>query len=360
MYTTTDRFLSYINRSGPRRFKADLYWGQALLKEDLPIISAQINYDRKSRNRASGSIQFAGFNQDWNLDAFGQEIVLSIGVVYPDGTEELVPMGRFRIEDWSLDEATRQTPTVNFFDRSKMFTDVVTWEDDFSGKLASVVFAGHIEFCMTSSIGSVPSHFDITDFRLPGGSVSSSDDWEFLEQIAKVKGADVWVDRNGEVNIAVIPGITSTTAISDAVFDFSVGINLINAHRQTTREGGYNGVIVYGASGSNGNKVSAYVWDGDGVTSYWGPYGKKIETLNLPQITTQAEATTAAQAELAKTLGLVKGTSFTALLNPALDVGDIVTLFYFDTVEIHQIDSISISLPGWTMDVTTRSIHVGA
>lgn len=360
MYPVSDRFLLYTNRSGRRAVVADIYYSGGLILADAPVVDGEVSLDRRNSIRASGSLRLASDLIDWTtLDPWGTEVHLRMGVGYPSGETEYAPLGWFRIEDYRYSEGVAVAPQIRFFDRAKLLEEAQATDQDFSGMLASDAIEAILDFAIPDWDGVM--HLNFEDYRLPGGTVASASLLSLLEEIAAREGADIWFDRNGEFHMEVIPEIQPTTRISDAVYDFSVGINLISADRVLTRVGAYNAVYVVGTTDGAGAPVRGFAVDNKAgsLSNYGGPYGRRIQRLNVPGITTPEAAQAAAEALLEKRIGLMKNTSFTALLNPALDPGDIVTLFYFDnTVELHQMNSMRFDLSSWSMTCGTSSIQV--
>jgi hypothetical protein len=360
VYPTTDRFLLFTNRSGRRSVVADIYYNGGLLRPNVPIVDGSVTFDRRNSIRAAGDLRVASDLIDWTiLDPWGTEIQIKMGVIYPGGVTEYVPLGIFRIEDYRYTEGGAVAPHIRFFDRAKLLEEAQATDLDFSGMIASEAVAAILEFAIPSWDGTM--HLNFEDYRLPGGTIASSSLLSFLEDIAAAQGAEIWFDRHGEFHMEIAPEISETTTIDDAVYDFSVGVNLISAERVLTRVGAYNAVYVVGTTDGTGAPVRGLAVDNSAgsLSNYGGPFGRRIQRLHISGITTPEGAQAAAEALLRKRIGLMKNTSFVSLLNPALDPADIVTLLYFDnTVEIHQINSMRFDLRSWSMSCGTSSIQV--
>lgn len=360
MYDVSNQFLLQTNRSGRRSITADFYYNGGLILEDAPIAAGDLTYDRRSLVRASGRLQLAHEGIDWqSIEPWGTEIEIKCGVLLSHGELETVPMGKFRIEDNRFRDGVSAAPMVRFFDRAKLLEEAAGLDQDYSGFMASDAVEDILGFGIPNWDGQY--EFDIDDYRLPGGTVVSSSLLETLNEIAQHEGGEIWFDRDGVFHMEVIEPITVDTTIGDAVYDISAGINLISAERVLTRIGAYNAIYVTGTTTGDGAPVRGFATDNNpgSLSAYGGAFGRRIQRLNVSGLTTQLAAQNAATELLKKRAGLVQNTTFEALLNPALDPGDIITLFYFDnTVEIHQVNSIDLDLNAWTMRVGTSSVQL--
>lgn len=367
MYSVSDQFTTYINRSGRRKVTVDLQLDLAVLAQSIPVISGSLTYDRQARIPSYGTFMLAPEFDLELLKPYGVHLYVKAGVVFPDGSEELVPMGRFHIEDLSFAEGT-DIPTVTVFDRLKVFDDIDGWEGDLSGRWGADWIINEAR-PFAFPYGDLPYTWDIVDYRLPGGSIYSGSNLSTMLDIVQnapafagiPAGGEIWMDRNGGLVIDHIDPITSSTTLNDAVAVYAVGMNIISCERSVTRDGVYNAIHVEIAPDSNGYRPLILAFDDDPTskTYYHGTFGRKIKGLSRPRVTSVSDGLSIAQRELDKVLGLAYGVTFEAPFNPALDIGDIVALFFYDDIELHQIDSINVDFPSWVMRCETRSIRQG-
>lgn len=370
MYEVSDRFNTYINRSGRRTVRVTVLQHTTVFEENVPIVAGTLTYDRNSDIKSNGSITLASTTVDWtNFEPWGMHFFIECGLVYPDGEIEYVPMGRFHIEDYTYKEGVKDVPTFTFYDRLKCFDDINYLDDAWGGKWASDAII-NIFRPAAFPYGDLPYTWgDVVDYRLPGGSVFTGSDLQ--EMLAMVRGApaynglrgggDVYMDRNGGLVINHYPLIDEYTTIDDCVADYSVGINLFSCSRQLTRDGVFNSLYVKQAPDAHGNVPFIFLYDSNPAsrTYYYGPFNRKTRQLDLPNVSNVSQAIQAGQEQLFKALGLASNVTFTAPLNPALELGDLISLYYFDsTVEIHQVESITMDLVAWTMEVKTSSRQI--
>lgn len=373
MQSTSERFQKAIRTSGQRKTMVNVTdsFGSALIFENIPVIEGQIVVDRNSEIRRSGSISIGdetltpALNES-HAGAFSVEIHVYHGVVYPDGSEELIKMGIFNIDSLSWDASGY--PVLQINDRSKFLQrDPLVSPRDYSGKLVKSV----INEVVAETIPGVDVEFEdgLDNPRLPGGSVFEGARTEILQRCCELMGAEWFFDVNGSLQVVEVPDSTATDAA--VVWELNVGEGFIELqgdegdehlvtspqgimtsfNRTVGREGTWNAVVVYGAApDSNTAQPYALAYDNDpnSPTYYNGPFGKSTKRVDNQLLTSVAQCTEAAVAELKNNLGLSRATDFGAIGNPALDVGEHILLSFLDgSQEVHLLDNYSYPLgPG--------------
>lgn len=385
MYPVTDRFLTAIKQPGQRKTVIDVYQGQAKVLSDLPVIDGSLRVDRSSRNRRSGSLTVGDpslFPRLSNsiLAPYSTEIVIRSGVVYRDGSEELVPLGVFLVNDTAADEAAGLIPSINFFDRAQRVYESSTLVADGGAQygIAGQTFSGYpasqaIEATLlypapgwpTNSLWGMSITPGLLDPVLPGGQFDGDTDrWQLAVDLAELMGAEVFFDVAGNAIVQPVPGITSSTTDDDVVWTVAAGEGgtLTSAEQVITREFTYNGVVVIGPAPSEDiQQIRAVAVDNNVASpTYWnGLFGKKTLRISNERITTLEQAQGIAEAKLKEVLALSKNVNFGGVANPALDVGDVIKIVYNDgTSEIHLLDSFTFPLDGGPMTGTTRTIQI--
>jgi hypothetical protein len=342
MYSVSDRFLEAVRQSGHRKTVVDVYHGRSTepLLSDLPVIDCQIKVDRNSNTRRSGSITIGDPTLFSLVEPWGLELVIKTGPEFPD-REELVPMGVFVIDTDSFRITEGSFPKVEIFDRTQRVTDVTVnlLADDtqFAGESVRAIVSRAID-------GAAPGYpnaakwttsFDPTlPFpQLPGGFDPGTDRWALAKKAAELLGADVYFDVNGDPQCRKAPTFDRSITQSQSVWDIRYGQNLIDLEKTVTRANVFNGVLVRGGQKNNDSpektRPFALAVDNDPRSrTYWnGPFGKKTRDVSNEGITDSAQAYALAVAELQKSLLLVNQFKITCLANPALDAGDIISLY---------------------------------
>lgn len=373
MYTVSDAFLEAIRQSGKRKTVVDVYYGKGddsqLIASDLPVVDGSITIDSRASNRRSGSITigdpdlFPNLLNNTPIEPYGAEFVIRSGVVYADGTEELVPMGKFPIYTISGSEEKGMFPEVRFFDRSKICEEAGFLSPrDYSGKMCLERIEKLMDYTFSSMTINTAS--DVTDVRLPGGSSFSENHWARVTKLAETMGAEAFFDVNGELTIQVPPFVDQSFPNSSAVFTIDPGEwgVMTKATRTISRESTYNRIGVYGAP-PNGNSQQPYgeATDNNAAspTYFYGPFGKVTRSFQYPTLTKSSQCVTVANMLLRQHIGLAKSVNFGLLSNPALDAGDIVLFEYPSdgVTELHIIDSITIPFDGGEATGKTRTLQ---
>lgn len=383
MQTTSERFQSAIRSGGRRKTIVNVTeaFGTPLIFENIAITDGQIVVDRNSEIRRSGWIKIGEksltdvFFRN-HSGPFGMEIHLYHGIVYPNGSEELVKMGVFNIDNFSWQEGDGGWPVVQIYDRSKMIQRAALESPkDYSGKFVQTVITEVAEEALP--LVDVQFEVGLADPRLPGGSVFEGSRLEIIQTCCESMGAEFYFDPQGVLQVVSIPDPTATAEA--AVWEFNVGEGfseiqgipgaetlvsrpegiLIGATRSVGRESTYNAVVVFGsAPSSTVGQPYAIAYDNDpgSPTYYNGPFGKSVKRTDNQLLTTTAQCADAAVAELKNNLGLARSIEFTAVGNPALEASDYVLFTFSDNVqEVHLLDSYDYPLGPGDFSGSTRT-----
>jgi hypothetical protein len=377
VYTVSDSFLEAIRQSGKRKTVVDVYYGKGslsqLIASDLPVVSGSITIDSKGNNRRSGSIVigdpdlFPNLLNNTPIEPYGTEFVIKSGVTYADGTEELVPLGKFPIYTISGREEGGMFPEVRFFDRSKICEESGYLEPrDYSGKRCIDRIEKLMDYMFGDDGGPIDIHVgdDVQDIKLPGGSNFSENHWARIQKLAETMATEVFFDVNGDLVIQTPPFVDQSFPLQSAVFAIDPGDYgvLVSATRTITRDQTYNRIGVYGAP-PNGNGTQPYGEATDSnprsPTYFYGPFGKVTRSFQYPTLTRPSHCQRTADMLLRQHAGLTRSVDFGMLANPALDVGDIVLLEYpSDGIqELHIIDQITIPFDGGASRGKTRTLQ---
>lgn len=294
------------------------------------------------------------------LAPYGQELRVSRGVRYPDGSTELVALGVFGIQDVEVSDTLEGVEiTVVGRDRAQKVTDArfeapyqIDAGTDHNTALEAVIDAG------------VPGlTYDLAAITETTGQLLAAeqdDRWAFAQEMAKTRGHLLYFDGDGDVVTEVIANPTGTSE-----FDLTEGAQgvLLTAGRRWTRDGTFNRVIATGENTGAGVPARGVATDDNALspTYYYGPFGRVPRFYTSTFITTDDQATDAAQGILNKELGTSQTVSFGAIVNPALEPNDIVriTRQRAGIDENHVVDSVTIPLGAdESMSGQTRALQV--
>ncbi len=323
------------------------------LLSDLTPIGGEVKLDRKNTYRRSLSVDFADpalipDGVDDLLSPYGHQIRVHTGVRFTDGTTETVQLGTFRIQSVDGDR-TLGGVHVETYSKAAMVA-----EDQFLTPKTSdpiLTVQEQISALIHETLpGVVVLEQATMDRAMAAGVVWEKDRWKAAAgdddaSLAVSIGAEVWLSHLDEFVIRDVPHVDDTPVIA---INSGPGGVLVAAPVELSRDGVHNAWVVRGESTTQGvPPVQAIEYDDNplSATRWSGPFGHKPGFYTSSNLTTQAQCFVTAQALLADSLGLAKSIDLTAVPDPTLEPGDVVTVVYPDgRSEDHLIDSVSIPL----------------
>lgn len=280
--------------------------------------------------------------------ASGNELRLFRGFEYDDGTQELCPLGVFRMTRPTVaDTGDGITISITGNDRSFLIGRR-TWTDVFPihagtdlrtavqnllqsrGKNGDLATELGLRYKFASTPGvTVPS----TTF---GATLASSNNpWQDAISLAVVGSFELFFDEVGDPVMQLIPNATLPSSSFPFAYQEGDNCTYVNIQRALDETQTNNGVIVVGV-GSGGAPVTAEVWDTDPSSPLWymGPWGKQPYIYQTALVPSAGQSTGGAQAQalkMAQTIyrqvhTLLDIPSFNAVPNPALLESDILHL----------------------------------
>jgi hypothetical protein len=335
----------------------------------MPIIDGSVTLDQTAAVRGRLDLAIAddgtlGIIPDTAADLlapYGNEIQVSRGIQYPDGTTELVSLGVFRIETADVeDHAGSLQVLLTGLDRAARFVDA-RFEEPYN-VTAGTNYATAIENVLQAAWPDVPTTFTATALTTPALIAQEGDDrWQFVQDMAKAISMRLYFDGDGTL-------ILAPDTLGDPVMDITEGENgvLVTASRRWTREGTFNRVIATGENTGEAAPARGIATDENSLspTYYYGPFGKVPRFYVSPFITTDAQAESAALSLLNKELGTTEQVQFGSLVLPHLEPGDVVRVTRARAgivEEDHILDSVTIPLSATgSMTGQTRARQVTA
>lgn len=358
-----------IRSQGVRVVQADLYYGRGATNPtiaDLPVSGYTVNSDRRSAIRRSATIKIVsqelldtlrGNSGTSGIEPYGSEIRLKAGVIYPDGSTELVPLGVFRIQDLAWDEPHPEI-TMSLKDRSSALDlDSFSFPHDASTETAFELIQG----LLLSHLPDAELIVDdaVIDFNFPGGTTYMDTALAVIEKVATALGAEFYFDVDGVARLIPVPVLDTETFVGlpDWVVDAGATGVLISANTKISRSDTFSQISVMGAPNQNTRAAfaRAYDYDTTSPTYVLGPFGFVNKDVQRSELTTDDQCRIAAEAILADSKGLATSLSLSSLFNPALQEGDIISVVRLDgSEELHLVDSLNFSERG-SMQIETRS-----
>lgn len=364
MYATSTAFINELSKGSQRIVvRADVLSGGAVVATGLRVISGSVEVDATATTRRRFSCTVVDptgvlVPSDGNdvLSPYGYEVRLWRGFNYLDGTaDELVPLGTFRIASAKVSDQGAVKIDLTGFDRSRA-VQRAHFEQPYS-IAANTNYITAIQDLITNRIGAVMFSSITTAAVTPVLLFDqASDPWAAVTQMADSIGCEVFFDPTGVCVIRTQPNLST----SASVYTYVEGANstLFSVENNLNDEPGYNGVVVDGEP-PQGTPVHSVVYDADPAspTYYLGKYGKVPRFYKSQFITSQVQADDAAAAMLRRGKGGTEQLGFSAIPNPALEGGDVVSVVRasIGVNDLYLLQSFSIPLDvADSMSVTTQ------
>lgn len=363
MKTVSSRWAATVAGSHQISVVASVLYGGATVVPSLNVISGSVSFDRRRSIRSDLELELAEptrvptLASSGYLSPFGYEIAVSRGILYGDGTSELMPLGVFPIQRSSFKGRTLLA-SISANDRGQSVSDY-RFEDDEA--IAAGTNMGAAISTLLAPLGfavSLPS----TSHTTPGLVFTSQDDrWEKVQGMATSVGWELYFDGLGVVRARPEPNIVTASSVL-TVAEGAGGV-LMDTDVSLDRGPAYNRVIAYSSNATNTAVYRAVASDDlpGSFTLYGGPFGRKARFYASPFIGSTAQALSAANAILAQSRGVVRSLSFDMVPNPALEPGDAVLVqrSALGIDEIHLLDAFRMPLTAQgTMTAMTRAKQV--
>jgi Domain of unknown function (DUF5047) len=362
MWPVSSKFLSAMRYSHTKVTRVDLYRDNVVLESDLPVNTAKVEEDITAdvRRRCSVSLPLNSTVLDLlprspdefgGLWPIGNELRIRSGIIYDDGTEEMVPMGVYRISKVDMGSSSTGDRTVEIqgYDRSRAVArnrfirsyQISQEAEDVPTEIKKLLqnrlpILGDDDFSlMSSNYNPPPIAFIRDDIPWKDAAVP----------LAKSIGAEVLFDGEGKGVVRPFPNPDN----DPVAFEYIEGETAIflDMKRSMDDEQGYNGVI---ASGQNSEQNEAppegEAWDDDPTSpTYFDPaypdrsiYGAVPYFYVSEFLLTDEQCSDAAEGILRDVMGVLETIDLSAICNPAHEAGDIVKLKHEDI----QVDDLCI------------------
>ncbi|WP_282203896.1 DUF5047 domain-containing protein [Kitasatospora fiedleri] len=350
MYAVSARFLAALSTSHQIKVQVDAYYNGALTVADLPISGGSVTVDRGSKVQRKLSLTipdpaYLPWSATDTLGPYGQTLVVSRGVVFPDGSTEMCPLGIFRVDEPSGDVDIGPVTVTG------QSGEVYIQDDRFTAPTSTSGYGTCVAAITGLIQASVPA---ATVVNLTAGARNpacptavwdaGSDRWDAVLQIGTAMQAEVYVDVLGRYVITDVPDIS--TALP--VWDVAAGAtgNLVAASRKVARAGVYNAVQVTSENSSAGTFFTATATDTSPTspTRWGGPFGKITKRYSSGLLTSTAACLATAQTMLRDATAPNVETSLSTLPNPALAAGDCIRATYAGRKDLFLVQAFSVPL----------------
>ena len=293
---------------------------------------------------------------------YGQEIYVERGLIYGNGTRELVGLGYFRIDKISQSVVPDGPIKITGSDRMARIRD---GRNIVPVQYPGSAFVGDV---LDAVIGAVVPGFvsvyeanfynGLTAYQTPLVSehILDRDRLAFVQDILQAYGKYGYFGYDGKFYVKAIPD----TSKLKSVFILNHGRNgvLSTMNRELSREGVSNVFVAQGQPIGESAPVQAIVTDNNPLSpTYTGTFGFVPTFLESAFLTTADQCAVAAAGMFLRQRGLPYSVGLGTVPNPALEGYDVVNVTYADTAvtETHVIDRITYPLDVETpMSIDTR------
>lgn len=286
------------------------------------------------------------------LAPYGNELAVSVGFTYADGTTEVLPQGVFPIETVVSD--TEGNIEISGRDRASVISQAVL-EDPYALTPGADLGAAIQGALSARYPGTLAFSFTSTGLTVPATAVAyqeGQDIWQAMFDLAFNNGYELFFDVVGRCVLQPIPNPLAATS----VWSYTPGPAsiVLDEKDSLTSAGVVNVVVVIGEGGAIGSggaaatpvKAKAEVSDTTSLIYPAAPFGRRPKIVNDSTITTVAQAQAAANAQLLAVAGSGEVLGFNAAPHPAHDPGDVVHL----TSAQLGLDTFVV-LNGWDLDL---------
>lgn len=327
------------------------YIGGQLVAE-LDAIGGSVTADSRRSIWRTATIDFAPdedftFAEIYRLLATpGLELVVRRGWRTPQGEEVIVSLGRYVVDEVTLDEAEDgMAVSANCSDLSTRIQRA-RWTEPYqiasgtglAAALANLladrwteVTVGFDDNAVTNTLGA--------QVILDAGT--DSDPWSDAQNIAQAHGYVLFFDAEGVVRLQPAPDPNTVTPTYFYHRDEHAVV--VSQSRVAPMERTYSGVVVTGEGSGLATPVRAEAWDEgpQSPTNVNGPFGYVPYFYSSPLITTTDQAKDVALAMLSSVTGRVEQLSFELVPNPAVKPLDAVEVEdsegYFHTYLLDEV-----------------------
>lgn len=363
MYRVSDRFLGALRNPHTVVARVDAWSGARLILRDVPFSDGSVSVSSGTGVRRKLDLTVPDTSLWDVLSPVGVELRAWRGIRFPDGTEELVPLGVF-----SLDQQSRPVRTGGGISISSA-------PDRFAFLQRARFETPRVSESGLTNVEQI--------IRLAGEVVDSSPETGGLTTANPLRETKVAVlvwDKDRDKAIQDLATAAGVEAFYGPTGQFTVrDVAVMDTHPVWRIRTGPGGVMVSGTSTRDRTRVYNVVvvvsTKTDGVipfppqivedtdplspTNVNGPYERCPYFLSTATLGTAADAYQAGKALLAKVRGRFIDMTVETVVNPALDSGDTVSVATEDgNSRLYLLDSFPIPLGAstGTQSLTLRSL----
>lgn len=281
--------------------------------------------------------------------------------VYVNDEPEYVPLGVFSADNVEMNYTVQSTVKFSGSDRSKKIAQakfIDLYEIGAGADLATAVSELLVNR-WSPTIVSLSNVSDTLGALQLFDAGESSNPWDNARKMMSDHGWDLNFNGEGVATAKAIPD----PATASVVFDFGTGeTNMVTGGSlKGTLDETYNGVVAMGEGTGVSAPVRYVAWDEDqqSPTFSGSAFGRVPMFYSSPLIVNETMAQVAAETLLAKVKGRAQQLSWPAIVNPALEPYDVVSVTMNGSKSLLVLDSLTIPLKASDpMEAVAREVKV--
>lgn len=363
MQPVSSAFLDIITGSFRPLVIVDAWYDGRLIYPDVPVVSAEVSFDAARDITGACALEVSTEDPDlmpvdWDspLSPFGSEIQIRVGVSHVGGIQELLSLGWYRLETcepersygaYRLRDGTTRRPlrAINISaegaDRLAYVEDARLLAPEQPASLQSVK-----EEIARLCQGLIPpgDWAMIPDVVVPRSIAYEESRLSAIQQLASVLDRIPRAAPDG--TLGLYPANPGTTP----VWKVDVPDSAVSWSFQLSREGLYNAVVAKGEADEN---IQGVATETQGPLRWGGPFGMKPYGYASPLLYNNTMAAAAATTRLENlSRNRVMDVQVISVANPALELGDVITVETESFTITGPVSAISIPIPLETMTTT--------
>jgi hypothetical protein len=335
MYPTSAAFKTAVKTDHIVISKAEV-WSEDRILLTLSIDTGKVSVNTNNSIRRTCEIHLTTTRETTNLvpddgfdflAPFGNQLRLYRGIQYADGTEEYVPLGVFVITDVKVTDTNDGVSMTIMGEDKSIIISRNKWTSTYQ------MVNGTLETSLTALLQNrypdIVTDFPTTNVTINQivlGADTGLDPWKDAVYIAGLVGYDLYFDVKGVCTMRQFPTLDAASVV--ATYEEGNGTTVTSLDRTISTKETYNGVI-YTVEGSQvTTPIRVEVWDEDTTspTYRYGVFGSVPTFITTNLIGTSADAIKAASLLLNTYIGRQEEINFSSIVDPSLDVNDVVYL----------------------------------
>lgn len=320
----------------------------SVVSDPLAVVGGSVTMDATAASMRRLSVDLAEplrvpADADDVLSPFGFELRVKRGIMFPDGTVELMPLGVFPIQSSDV-TSDGLVVKIDGLDRSQRVRDARLM--DAYAVPANTNYGQAIRDLIDAGVPGLTYAFASVHDLSPALQFSAqADRWELAQTMAGACGMNLFFDGEGVLTLR--PRMAASTTPEWTVSDGPGGV-LVSASSKLDRGPAYNGVVASSSMPGATTTYRSVALDLDPSSpTYWdGRFGRKPMFFTSPLITSQEMCDRAAATILGTQIGVAKSVAFDTWADPSREPG--ISALVHDARlgldGVHVVDSLTMPL----------------